>query len=188
MKKVLLLVATVLFAASAFAQDISVGARVGSSFQAVGQYKYNGVNYVEARFGTSVNNPAYVVGLGANDIIDVVRESNHFMCDLTLLHNWHVFDMDWTPSLGEWFFDAGAGLNFGGIAGHAYVGVSGMARLGFAFLDWPITLSVDWTPSFGPAVRYGKYTNEYGVDIKVRHTSFNTLGLATLGITCTYNF
>lgn len=182
MKKVLLLVATVLFAASAFAQDISVGARVGSSFQAVGQYKYNGVNYVEARFGTSVNNPAYALGMPG-----LLARESRFMCDLTLLHNWHIFDMDWTPSLGEWFFDAGAGLNFGGVAGNAYIGVSGMARLGFTFLDWPITLSVDWTPSFGPRVFYGEI---YFADkvTKSSYTKYNALGLATLGITCTYNF
>ena len=34
--------------------------------------------------------------------------------DFTALHNWNICTMDWTPSAGDWFFDAGVGLNIGG--------------------------------------------------------------------------
>ena len=177
MKKVLLLFVAVIFASSAFAQDWSLGARVGSGFQVVGQYKYDGNNNVEARFGASWNNPVVTTIYNGPDTIDV--DEGRVMADFTLLHNWHILDMDWTPDGGLWFFDAGVGVNVGGRANYAYVGVAGMARLGFTFNNTPLTLALDWTPTFGPGILYVRGANE---------AFFNELGLANVGISCTYNF
>lgn len=177
MKKVLLLFVAVLFASSAFAQNWSVGARVGSGLQAVGHYKYDGNNYIEARFGASWNN--HVVSTITYDDTSVDVKEGRVMADFTLLHNWHILDMDWTPKGGDWFFDAGVGVNVGGREHYAYVGVAGMARLGFTFYNAPVTLSLDWTPTFGPGILYVGKSNEI---------FFNELGLANIGISCTYNF
>ena len=160
MKKILLMAVAVLFSTGAFAQDWSVGARVGSGFQAVGQYNLNSKNYVEARFGAS-----WVDG--------------GVTADFTALYNWHILDMNWTPTAGMWFFDAGCGLNVGGREHYAYVGAAGMARLGIKFNGAPVSLSADWTPVFGAAIGY---YGGYSV------ADFHKFGLANLGITCTYHF
>lgn len=162
MKKLLLLAVTVILATSAFAQDWSVGGRIGSGFQAVGQYSLNNDNYVEARFGASWTN-----GGGA------------VTADFTALYNWHIVEMDWTPSAGTWFFDAGVGVNVGGKGHYAYVGVAGMARLGIEFSGAPVSLSLDYTPVIGPEIGYGG-----GHSV----ADFREMGFANLGITCTYNF
>lgn len=177
MKKFLLAIFAMLCVAGASAQDWSVGGRVGSGFQVVGQYKYDGSNYFEARFGTSWNNPV-VYSIYENDTT-IKAHQGRVMADFTILHNWHILDMDWTPRGGMWFFDAGVGVNVGGVAHYAYAGISGMARLGFTFNNTPITLALDWTPTFGAGVRYVKKYNE---------AFFNELGLANIGISCTYNF
>ena len=177
MKKLLLIVAVLFVATTSFAQDWSVGGRVGSGFQVVGQYKYDGSNYFEARFGTSWNNPVVTTVLA--DQSDVSLHQGRVMADFTILHNWHILDMDWTPRGGMWFFDAGVGVNVGGVAHYAYAGIAGMARLGFTFNNTPITLALDWTPTFGAGVLYVKKYNE---------AFFNELGLANIGISCTYNF
>lgn len=206
MKKFALLLITALFATTAFAQEFSAGLRVGSGIQAVGQYKYNSNCYFEARFGGSwingfgTKSHSYEaiggddsigfidfgvqvghLGTRAGEIVlaDITYYKPSITADFTLLHNWRVLTMDWTPDYGDWFFDAGAGVNVGGSENFAYVGVVGMARLGFNFPDVPLTLAVDWTPSFGPSFIYGK---------KWCEASFNSGGLANLGITCTYNF
>lgn len=177
MKRVLLLFIAILFASTVFAQNWSVGARVGSGFQAEAQYKYDGNNYIEGRFGASWNNP--VVFSYYDDGVTVDANAGRVMADFTLLHNWHILDMDWTPSGGDWFFDAGVGVNAGGREHYAYAGVAGMARLGFTFYNAPVTLSLDWTPTFGPGILYAEGYN---------HLFFNELGLANVGISCTFNF
>ena len=53
MKKVLLALVAVLLVTSVSAQKWSVGGRVGSGFEVVGQYSLNETNYIEARFGAS---------------------------------------------------------------------------------------------------------------------------------------
>lgn len=206
MKKITLILLAALFATSAFSQDFSAGLRVGAGLQAVGQYKYNSNCYFEARFGASWINSfgnkhngsvdlsgdesigfsGFGVQVGhlgtrAADIVlaDYTYYRPSIVADFTLLHNWRVLTMDWTPDYGDWFFDAGVGVNAGGCKNFAYVGVVGMARLGFNFPDVPLTLAVDWTPSFGPSFIYGEKWSE---------ESFNSGGLANLGITCTYNF
>jgi hypothetical protein len=160
MKKFLLLIVASLFVTGAFAQDWSVGARVGSGFQAVGQYGYSNKHYIEARFGAAWLDSAVTA-------------------DFTVLHNWKVLTMDWTPSAGTWFFDAGVGVNVGGRENYAYVGVTGMARLGFTFNKVPLSLSVDYSPVIGPAILYWKGGSAAG---------FRDIGFANLGLTCTYNF
>ena len=95
-----------LLAWSASAQNWTVGGRIGSGFQAVGQYVFSNDNYVEARFG------AYWANAGGT-----------VTADFSVLYNWNVCNMDWTPSAGRWFFDAGAGINVGGKGHYAYVGV-----------------------------------------------------------------
>ena len=151
---------------------------MGSGFQALGQYKYDGKNYIEARFGASwCNGGVYSETIGNA----VIKESIYFdtTADFTLLHNWHLLDMDWTPRGGMWFVDAGAGINVGGKAHDVYAGVAGMARLGFTFNNLPLTVALDWTPTFGPGIHYVKGANK---------VFFNELGLANVGISCTYNF
>lgn len=160
MKKFFLMMVASLFVTGAFAQDWSVGGRIGSGFQAVGQYGYNQNSYIEGRFGA-----------GWLD--------HGVTADFTALHNWKVCTMDWTPSAGDWFFDAGVGINVGGAANYAYLGVAGMARLGFTFNNAPVSLSVDYTPVVGPAIAYGGGHSYAG---------FRDVGFANFGITCTYNF
>lgn len=160
MKKFFLLIVASLFVTGAFAQDWSVGGRIGSGFQAVGQYGYSADKYFEARFGAS-------------------WVDHDVTADFTVLHNWNVCTMDWTPSAGEWFFDAGVGLNVGGREHYAYVGVTGMARLGITFNDAPVSLSLDYSPVIGPGIGYGKGYS---------HAGFRDMGFANVGITCTYNF
>lgn len=161
MKKFLLLIAVALFATSAFAQDFSLGARVGSGFQAVAQYNTNSSEYLEARFGASWTNPTGFV-----------------TADFTALYNWRVAEMGWTPSTGLWFVDLGAGVNVGGRENYAYVGAAGMARLGVN-LGHSVALSLDWTPAIGPRIFYA-----YGYSA----AEFNAIGLANVGLSCTYRF
>lgn len=173
MKKFILLVAAVICTTTVFAQDWKVGGRVGSGFQAVGQYELNSENYLEARFGA-----AWLNGVTA---------------DFTALYNWHILDMDWTPKAGTWFFDAGCGVNVGGAKNYAYVGAAGMARLGITFKKAPVSLSVDYTPVIGPDFAYGSYLDVDGraadaAKVRYTHTGFRGMGFANVGITCTYNF
>lgn len=177
MKKIIVLFVALFAVTATFAQDWSLGGRVGSGFQAVAQFKYDGSNYIEARFGSSWNNPVVANVYVAENDIDVYQ--GRVMADFTLLHNWHITEMDWTPRGGIWFFDAGVGVNVGGVAHYAYVGLAGMARLGFTFNNAPVTLALDWTPTFGPNIVYHK---------KYNNAHFNELGLANIGISCTYNF
>ncbi|MBR5819059.1 MAG: hypothetical protein IKY50_03535 [Alistipes sp.] len=160
MKKFFLLMVASLFVTGAFAQDWSVGGRLGSGFQAVGQYGYSPKCYVEGRFGA-----------GWLD--------SFVTADFTALHNWKLGTMDWTPSAGDWFFDAGVGVNVGGAGNYAYVGVAGMARLGFTFNDAPVSISVDYTPVIGPEIVYGGGYSAAG---------FRGVGFANFGVTCTYKF
>ena len=171
MKKFFLFMVASLFVTGAFAQDWSVGGRLGSGFQAVGQYTYNQNKYVEARFGAS-----WIDG--------------GVTADFTALHNWNILTMDWTPRAGEWFFDAGAGLNVGGAGDYSYFGVAGMARLGFTFNNIPLTLSVDYTPVIGPYFVSGVPVYDAdSIEISRRTiVGYRAVGFANIGITCTYNF
>ena len=140
-------------------QKWTVGARVGSGFQAQAECFYAADKYVEGRLGMS-----WVDGIGA---------------DFTILHNWNVCTMDWTPDAGQWFFDAGVGLNVGGAAHVATLGIAGQAKLGIKFNAAPIRLALDFTPAFGPWIAY--YNGSVGAD-------FYTRGICNLGISATYCF
>lgn len=140
-------------------QKWSVGARLGSGFQAQAECFYSDKAYVEGRLGMQ-----WVAGIGA---------------DFTVLHNWNVCTMDWTPSAGKWFFDAGVGLNVGGAAHVATLGVAGQAKLGIKFDAAPVRLALDFTPAFGPAIVY------YGGQSAA---GFNTWGICNLGVSATYCF
>lgn len=140
-------------------QQWSAGLRVGSGIQAQAECFYSGKAYVEGRLGMQ-----YVDGIRA---------------DFMLLHNWNVCSMDWTPSAGKWFFDAGVGVNVGGVPHIATVGVAGCAKLGIKFDAAPIRLSVDFTPAIGPAIGYGKGWSG---------ATFYTYGLCNLGVSATYCF
>ena len=168
MKKLLLTLAMGLLAWSASAQNWTVGGRIGSGFQAVGQYVFSNDNYVEARFG------AYWANAGGT-----------VTADFSVLYNWNVCNMDWTPSAGRWFFDAGAGINVGGKGHYAYVGVAGSAKLGIAFKahqfpliptrshlpKYPILSGVAQTPlSFMPRLckSSSQYTTAWRTKLRVR--------------------
>lgn len=181
-------------------QKWSVGARLGSGFQAQAECFYGDKTYVEARFGM-----AWLGGFGA---------------DFTALHNWNVCNWNWTPEVGNWFLDAGVGFNLGGGAKtHAqvyyddehlgwtdgttvYGGVAGQVKFGIKFKKAPIRLAVDWTPVFGVS---GAYANskgrkdireanndlkEAGIDgkVRVKDAHFYGTGLANIAVSATYCF
>lgn len=165
MKKIILIAAMVLgFAVAADAQGWRAGARVGSGFQAQGEYCYNGSNYIEGRFGMGW---ASLAGEG-------------LAAEFTALHNWNVCTMDWTPSAGQWFFDAGVGVTVGGRESLANVGVAGCAKLGIEFNDAPVRLSLDFTPAFGPLIVYAPGYGSYA--------RFNEYNIANLGISAVFCF
>ena len=110
----------------------------------------------------------------------IIGDFTLLTADFTVLHNWNVFNMDWTPSFGEWFFDAGVGLTVGGGARFVNLGVAGCAKLGVQLNDVPLRLAFDWTPAIGPAI---SYFPGGGAGAK-----FNKYGLANLGISCVYCF
>lgn len=145
-------------------QKWSVGLRAGSTVQAVAECFYSSKAYVEGRFGMT----ALFVSANAN-----------VAADFTILHNWNCFTMDWTPSAGKWFFDAGVGLSVGGGAHTAYVGVAGNAKFGIKFNSAPVRLSVDWTPVFGPGFVYGGGQTYVG---------FPGLNIANFGVSAAYCF
>jgi hypothetical protein len=184
MKKVLLALVAVLLVTSVSAQKWSVGGRVGSGFEVVGQYSLNETNYIEARFGASWLDVGALYKFGPSYEMGGYIMQDYYTpgitADFTALYNWHVLEFDWTPKAGKWFFDAGAGLNVGGAKEYAYFGLAGMARLGFTFNKVPLTLAVDYTPTVGLNFIYMKNVK---TDVNFRH-----MGLANVGITCTYNF
>lgn len=162
MKKVLLVLTVCFMAWSASAQSWGVGARIGSGFQIDGQYVFSNKDYVEARFG------AYWANAGGT-----------VTADFAAFYNWNICEMNWTPSTGRWFFDAGCGLNVGGKGHYAYVGVAGTAKLGLEFNKVPVRLAVDWSPAFGPGIAYGGGYSS---------SSFNSRALCNFGISCVYRF
>jgi hypothetical protein len=161
MKKILLSLAVCFCAAmSAQAQDFRLGGRLGAGLQAQAEYGLSDGNYVEGRFG-----------MGFLD--------GGVAADFSALHMWNIMTMDWTPSAGQWFFDAGAGVNVGGVVNYAYVGVCGSAKLGIQFNDVPLRVAIDWSPTLGPAIEYYKgYTD----------ADFRGVGLANVCVSAVYCF
>ena len=172
MKKLIITLCVAMCAASASAQTFAsavtssdnwaVGLRIGSGFQAKAEYVLPSQNYIEGRFGMSWLNRGATL-----------------MADFTALYNWHLLDMDWTPSTGNWFVDAGCGVVVGGREHYAYVGAAGSVKFGIKFNNVPLKLAVDWTPFIGPEIAYNKgYTA----------SRFNEYGFANFGISCVYCF
>ena len=141
-------------------QKWSVGARLGTGFQAQAECFYSDNKYVEGRLGMS-----WVYG--------------GIIADFSVLHNWNICNMDWTPSVGKWFFDAGVGVNVGGAANLVTLGVAGQAKLGIKFNAAPVRLAFDFSPAVGPAIIYWKGGSAAG---------FNKMGLCNLGFSATYCF
>ena len=147
---------------TAAAQKWSVGLRVGAGAQVDAECFYAADKYLEGRLGLN-----FIQGLNV---------------DLTLLYQWNVAQMDWTPYAGTWFVDLGLGAQ-GALYlkenGGVYAGAVGDAKFGIKFNKVPIKLAIDWTPAFGPEILYGG-----GVSI----SEFYKHGLANFGISCVYNF
>jgi hypothetical protein len=140
MKKFILIMAAVLCVTTASAQSsvkkafgidqdarCAAGLRLGSGVQAVGEYFYAKDVYLEGRLGWEWAN-------GFN---------------FTALHMWNPKDWNWTPDLGWWFVDAGAGAFVGAGYGLVNFGIAGSAKFGILFKNVPIRLSVDLTPKIG---------------------------------------
>ena len=142
MKKFLLvIVALFCVSASASAKNLvdvaansrcSLGLRVGSGAELVGECFYAKDVYVEGRLG-------YNWGSGFS---------------FTAFHAWNPFDWAWTPKLGWWFFDYGVGASVSVGNHHVGVGVAGVAKFGILFKKVPIRLAVDVTPRVGLSI-YG---------------------------------
>ena len=111
----------------------SAGLRLGSGAQAVAEYFYAKDVYLEGRIGWEWAN-------GFN---------------FTALHMWNPKDWNWTPNLGWWFVDAGAGAYVGVNYGVSF-GVAASAKFGILFKNVPIRLAVDITPRLG-FYSYGGY-------------------------------
>ena len=166
MKKIILTLAGLFVAVSASAQTWGVGGRIGSGLQAVGEYKFENGNYIEARFGMGF------------------VSYNGLTADFMALYQWNVLNMDWTPNAGKWSLDAGAGVNVGGRAHYVYTGVAGSVKLGFTFKKSPLKLAADFTPALGVDMTYGDY-------VLVRNDKkigFNAKGFANVGVSCVYYF
>jgi hypothetical protein len=172
MKKLcVLFVAMALSVTAASAQGWGAGVRSGTGFQAVGQRYFANDDYLEMRLGMSW-------------VYDGMST------DISAMYVWNVSKMDWTDE-GRWFFDLGSGLNLGMASRYLYMGLQGMARLGYAFEHVPLRLSFDWSPSFGPGMRWwpGGYNpvTQRGY-AGGSENEFNTRGVANFGVSCTYKF
>ena len=165
MKKIFLVLAAALCVATVSAQQKwSIGARVGSGFQADAEWFYSGDKYVEGRFGMG-------------------WLSGALTADFTALHNWNCCNWDWTPSVGKWYLDAGAGVNVGGRplygVSYVYLGVAGQVKFGIKFNKVPIRLALDYTPVLG--VELASYQGYSAA-------GFYGRGLANRALSATYCF
>ena len=140
----------------------AVGGRIGSGLQAQAEYKMQSDNYLDFRFGMSWCNATALL-----------------TADFQALYQWHIADWDWTPSVGDWFFDAGVGVGAGGREHLAYYGVLGGAKFGIKLNSVPLKIAVDWTPMIGGMTAYG---GGYS------YSEFHKYGLANLAVSCVYCF
>ena len=142
-------------AQSIASQQWSVGLRATYGVQVVSECFYADNKYFEGRLG---------IFSGA-------------AADFTVLHNWNCFNWDWTPSVGQWFLDAGVGANLGGTGHNMWVGVAGDVKFGIKFNKVPIRLAVDYTPVIGWNFNY------HGVK-----DNFHTPGFYNFALSATYCF
>lgn len=136
MKKLLVAVLAIFCVSTASAQEFNLGARFGAGFQVVGQYGLSSSNYIEGRLGTTW-----------------AEADGYSPFDITATYNWKIETMNWTPSVGKWFFDAGVGVNAWAHKQVSSFAIAGVARLGLKFNDVPVSLALDWTPGFN--FKYG---------------------------------
>ena len=111
----------------------AAGIHIGTGAQIMGEYFYGKDVYIDARLGYD-----WTQGFG-----------------VTALHMWNPKDWNWTPNLGWWFVDAGAGAYVGVNHGVSF-GVAASAKFGILFKNVPIRLAVDITPRLG-FYSYGGY-------------------------------
>ena len=111
----------------------AAGIHIGTGAQIMGEYFYGKDVYIDARLGYD-----WTQGFG-----------------VTALHMWNPKDWNWTPNLGWWFVDAGAGAYVGVNYGVSF-GVAASAKFGILFKNVPIRLAVDITPRLG-FYSYGGY-------------------------------
>ena len=154
MKRVILTLSLSLLSFSLFAKGWAVGGRVTAGVEAQVEYEFASKNYIEGRLGVGFMDGASL--------------------DFTALYQWNVLNMDWTPTAGEWFFDAGTGISLGAQS-NMYIGATGCAKLGIKFKAAPVKLALDYSPSFGSWLGKG-------------NDGFRTDGLFNLGISCVYCF
>jgi len=151
----------------------AVGGRIGSGLQAQAEYKMQSDNYLDFRFGMSWCNGGDI--MKAHKLLGGCG----ITADFQALYQWHIADWDWTPSVGDWFFDAGAGIGAGGSSHLAYYGAVGGAKFGIKLNSVPLKIAVDWTPMIGGITLYGD---------DVSYSEFHKYGLANLGVSCVYCF
>ncbi|MBQ5692220.1 MAG: hypothetical protein IIW50_03375 [Alistipes sp.] len=177
MKKILLAAAFVLCAFSVSAKDWAIGARVTGGVSVQAEYTLSSENYLEGRLGVG-----FIGGTGF---------------DLTGLYQWNICNMDWTPKVGKWFFDAGVGASVGMGGKTLFAGVTGDAKLGIKFKKVPIKLALDYSPCIGlwfvgnrsldEGVGAGfngtRASGSNGGGIKLRNQGFFNFGLS-----CVYCF
>lgn len=95
----------------------SLGLRVGSGTYVVGEYFYGKDVYIDGRIGWEWAN-------GLN---------------LTALNMWNPKDWNWTPNLGWWFVDAGAGAFVGAGYGQVYAYNGGIHFWGTGLFNGGLT-------------------------------------------------
>lgn len=128
MKKFLLALVALVCVSAVSAQEYkhAAGLRLGYGVELQYEHNFSSQNFLKANLG--------LFGYHAN-----------FMASAT--YNWNLFQWNWTPSVGKWFFTAGVGGSLGVWGGGFQLGVSGDAAFGLRFKNVPITLALDYRPT-----------------------------------------
>ena len=183
MKKVLLVIVALFCAVSVSAAEgkvkqltdavadakWSVGLRVGTGGEVMAECFYGQNTYLEGRLGLG--------WIGGNYI------------NFTLLHNWNLCNWDWTPKVGSWYLDAGAGAFVGGWSKVVNFGVTGTVKFGILFKKVPIRLAIDLSPNVGlSAVGKTKVEVEGEVVEAKGGVGFFRSGLLSGGLSATWCF
>lgn len=124
MKKLLVALVAIFAVTAASAQVNNVGLRFSNGVAIVGQYDLGASNHVEARLAFGED-----------------------WTSITGFHNWQIKTFNWTPGLGQWFFDAGVGANVKFANGNTGIAAVGTAQLGIKFNDAPVSVTFDLEPT-----------------------------------------
>ena len=124
MKKFLVALVAMFCVTAVSAQVNNLGLRFGSGVSITGQSDLSQENHIEGR-----------LAFGNNWV------------GLTGLYNWEIAKFDWTPGLGQWFFDAGVGANVGLAGDYFGLAAVGTAQLGIKFNDAPVSITLDLEPT-----------------------------------------